>query len=354
MSRPGLLSLVLASLLLTNTARAQTGPHVLQIAQAASQFSFSGSASLTGFPSIPIQGNPSTFQISGTVDMDIGVAGGQVTGGQLVDRGSVVVVPTLNASVPNPLLPFLPPIATIRVTGLRVVFTSVDPVSGLPAPFGVTGGSFSTSVATNILAGQARISITGQPTQVVDLAGTTGSPQPITGTISARTNGLRLDVPIASTFSFVDPGGGGSGTLNLNGMIRGNDLAFAGDISEASVTAGGTQTLRLSAGTAFAGRSYLVLTSISGTSPGLMVNSVTLPLNPDPLLVTSAISANVFPWANTANNLDALGVGTASFTLPGGLFPALSGFTLNHAYLVLNSNSKAIFASNPVPLVLTP
>ena len=73
------------------------------------------------------------------------------------------------------------------------------------------------------------------------------------------------------------------------------------------LTAGGTIDLELDAGAALADRTYLILGSLSGDSPGFFVRGERIPLNPDGYLNLILRSANQFPFQQTLGTLDALG-----------------------------------------------
>ncbi len=126
---------------------------------------------------------------------------------------------------------------------------------------------------------------------------------------------------------------------------------LAGDVATISVAAGGTQTMCLNAGPAHAGKFFWVLGSVSGTSPGVSINGLTMPLNFDPYFNTTILLPNLPPFVNSFGNLDADGQATTLFTLPGGgLFPNLIGVHADHAYAVINGALVAEVASNPLGL----
>lgn len=304
-----------------------------------SSFTFSGSTTLG-----PIVGQPNTFKASGGVELDLQIGGGAVTNGRFVPGSSAAVIPTLNAIVPNPITPLLPPLATMTVTGVLAEFTS-------PA-FAVAGGSFSTQVTATMLSGNANVTALGQNFSI-PLTGNQSTPAPISGTISHGTGGFLLNVPLSGTFAFVEPNTGISGSLTIAGTVRGDDQALSPDTLQISLGTGGSQKLTLSAGSTHANGVYLLLGSASGTQPGLNIGGVSLPLNPDSWLVTSALNANSGPFVNTAGTLSSLGVGNASITFPPLNIPVLFGLPFDHAYLVL-SGTTAVFGSNAVPMTLTP
>ena len=97
---------------------------------------------------------------------------------------------------------------------------------------------------------------------------------------------------------------------------------------------------------------YVLLGSLSGTTPGIPIGLLVLPLNPDAYLTFTLTSPNTPPLGNSLGLLDAFGEAAASFTIPPGSSPALAGLTLHHAYVVFGP--MVVFASNPVPLRLVP
>lgn len=98
---------------------------------------------------------------------------------------------------------------------------------------------------------------------------------------------------------------------------------------------GGTQTWRFSAGTARAGNFYLVVGSLSGTAPGFVQGSVTIPLAFDFWTSLSQQSANTAVYLNSLGMLDAGGAGTAAFALPWNV-PFLRGALFHHAVVGLD------------------
>lgn len=122
--------------------------------------------------------------------------------------------------------------------------------------------------------------------------------------------------------------------------------------SELSLGTGGQQLLHLDAGESLAGKPYLVLGSAHGTSPGVVLGTVTVPLNFDKYFALTARQPNGSYLVNAAGLLDQAGQAEAAFQLPAGAPPALLGLTLNHAFVVIDG--AAVFASNPEPLSFTP
>lgn len=136
-----------------------------------------------------------------------------------------------------------------------------------------------------------------------------------------------------------------SGTLSqlaLSGAgdVRGAAVQFIppilGTPDQISLAAGGTQTITMTPGSEHAGRFCLLLGTVSGTAPGILVEGKTLPLNVDIYFLSTLTSPNVPPLAGSFTTLDAFGAATASFTLPPLTNPALAGLSANHAYVVLD------------------
>lgn len=127
--------------------------------------------------------------------------------------------------------------------------------------------------------------------------------------------------------------------------------ALEGDVDSISITTGGTQVLDLNAGPDFAGLTYFVLGSLSGTSPGFPIDGLLLPLNFDSYMLTTATFANTPPLSNSLGALDGEGKAQASFTVPAGVIP-LFGQTANHAYIVIDLAPFPVvtFASNAVSI----
>ena len=129
------------------------------------------------------------------------------------------------------------------------------------------------------------------------------------------------------------------------------------DVVQLSLAAGGVQTLLLDAGASHAGLFYLLAGSASGTTPGLVVDGLVLPLQPDGYFLYTVGHPNKLPLGNTFAPLSAGGTGTATFTLPAGLDPGLAGLELHHAYGVFDTvggSAKVVFTSNAVPVLLVP
>ena len=124
-----------------------------------------------------------------------------------------------------------------------------------------------------------------------------------------------------------------------------------------SAASGGAVGLELLAGAENGGKLFLMLGSASGTSPGITIGGVHLPLSvTDPYFQFTLASPNTAPLPQSLGLLDMLGRASTSFVLPAGVAPAgLIGVELNHAYVVLDPLSGQLKrASNAVPLELAP
>jgi hypothetical protein len=143
-------------------------------------------------------------------------------------------------------------------------------------------------------------------------------------------------------FWHVDPCGQGT-IANLTVDV----VAIRPSTRSVSVGAHQKQVLRLNAGPANAGRTYLVLGSLSGTSPGTMVGSVNVPLNNDAYYNFTLNNPNSPILSNSMGVLDATGRGAAVFT-PDATF---TNMTANHAFILLSPTS---FVSEAESCVVVP
>ncbi len=120
-----------------------------------------------------------------------------------------------------------------------------------------------------------------------------------------------------------------------------------------SLVAGGTEDMHLEAGAAHAGSIYWVLGSVTGTSPGVVVGGMNLPVNLDDYMrLTFKFGDPLFQ--TFLGLLDVNGEASAALILPPGLDPAFAGFVVHHAYMVVSTPGIADMTSNPVPLTLLP
>ena len=205
------LSLGLGSLLLAGVSAAQGSTIPFTLDGAASQFTYSGTTSVG-----PVVGNPASFGLSGTVDarLSAGLIGSPIGSIQFVPTGSALVAPDINASIPNPF-PFLPPLATISITGLRLALVS----DALPVDL---AGAFSGMVVSVALSGTLTVDPITGATTVTDLTGSDTDPQLASGVVSLSASVITLAAPLNLPFALSDPASGLSGTVDLVGMVVGD------------------------------------------------------------------------------------------------------------------------------------
>ena len=144
--------------------------------------------------------------------------------------------------------------------------------------------------------------------------------------------------------------------IGLTGLALQTSPLFAAPPS-ISLAAGGTQTLTLNAGSDNAGRFYFVLGTLSGTTPGIVIDGFVVPLNVDAYTFQSLLAPNAPPFGNTLGLLDANGQATATVTLPPGLSPAFAGLRADHAYVVIDVAPTLVavtLVSTPAALQLVP
>ena len=121
-----------------------------------------------------------------------------------------------------------------------------------------------------------------------------------------------------------------------------------------SVSSGGSSAITLEAGQIGAGDVYLVLLSLSGSSPGIPFGGEILPLNPDALTNLGLALANSPLFANFAGLLSPSGSGSASVNVPPGLAAPLVGATVTAAAVVLGSPYGDFPSENAASIQLVP
>lgn len=129
---------------------------------------------------------------------------------------------------------------------------------------------------------------------------------------------------------------------------------LAASSATVSLAAGGQADFVLDAGPQHAQEMFWMLGSITGTSPGLPLGPLVLPLQADPYLMFLAQNPNTQPLANGFGLLDVAGKATARFDLPANVPAGLLGLQLHHAYLTLSPFNVPQFVSNAVTFVLGP
>jgi hypothetical protein len=120
-----------------------------------------------------------------------------------------------------------------------------------------------------------------------------------------------------------------------------------------SLAQGGQQVLALDAGPSHAGALFILVGSLSGTSPGLVLDGLVLPINPD--AYTNLTLTPTPLLAGTPGFLDASGKGSVQFNLPPATSPGFAGLTLQHAFAGFDLTAgKVTFTSNAETLTLMP
>lgn len=126
------------------------------------------------------------------------------------------------------------------------------------------------------------------------------------------------------------------------------------DTADVSVAAGGSQGLDVYAGPSRAGDIYFVLGSASGTSPGLLLDGIAVPLNLDAYLNFLLVNPNTL-ISSSFGFLDGTGAATAAVNVPAGTSAALAGASVDHAAIVIDSTTFVVSAaSNTQGLNLVP
>ena len=157
-------------------------------------------------------------------------------------------------------------------------------------------------------------------------------------------------------FTLTTDGGAEFGGWNIDDLHVGT--MTSGDVSPLAASEifmraslGGTLMLDLDGTPAAGGRTYVVGASVSGTSPGIPLGSVVLPLNWDFLTAYAFANLNNQIFGNFYGVLDGQGRAQASFLAPPISDPAIIGVTIHFAWITLNPID---FASNPVGLLFVP
>jgi hypothetical protein len=151
--------------------------------------------------------------------------------------------------------------------------------------------------------------------------------------------------------------------LGFTGVDAG--AVFSREISDAellscprliSVSSGGLQQLRLEAGTEHAIEWYLMLGSLSGTSPGLSVDGQHLPLNLDAYFLQTLGAPNQQPWLSSFGVTNGFGQASMRLLVPAGAYAALAGQTAHHAVVTwkLFAKGQLTTISNATELQFLP
>lgn len=131
-------------------------------------------------------------------------------------------------------------------------------------------------------------------------------------------------------------------TDGMDALVRAKIGNLVGAPEGLSVTDGGTQELFLDAGADHAGDTYLMLGSATGTSPGISIDGMEIPLVLDSYTDLTLLAPNSAPLGGFLGLLDADGKATASWTLPAASSASFVGLQLWHAYVVIGVSPTLI------------
>jgi hypothetical protein len=136
-----------------------------------------------------------------------------------------------------------------------------------------------------------------------------------------------------------------------NFRIIGDPRSLQADSSTLSGGAGGTVNFTLDAGVPFAGRPYLLIGGMSGTSPGTLLPGglATVPINRDWFTDFTLQYANTPLLGNFAGVLSGGGTATAQLVVPP--LPAAVGLVMHYAFV---TSLPYDFASNAVEITVGP
>ncbi len=221
---------------------------------------------------------------------------------------------------------------------------------GTPLPNSLT---FLTGTQLSPLGGESVTVTAGALSGFVSKAGSTAIDVTLGGVpvdnlvVDPDFGSLTFDTPVLPFgpvhLEITNPGG-------QTGAILAEIAGMTGDVDEISEATGGSQVFNIDAGDAHADKTYLVLGSLAGTSPGFPAGDVVIPLVVDNYFLQTLNQPNTF-IANSFGTLDGSGQATATLSVPPGV-PA--GSTAHHAYVVFDPFPTPVFASNPVPLTIVP
>ena len=171
---------------------------------------------------------------------------------------------------------------------------------------------------------------------------------------SESSAGDRFGFPVALWHDSASVGGQLNHTNKVDWLFDLEPLSSA--VDEISVASGGAQPFELDAGHLHAGQPYLLLGSVSGSSPGVSIGAgFQLPLNPDAYFQWTLLHPNTPPLSSSAGLLSLHGGSGASvLSVPSGV-PALAGLTIWHAFLAQDIvTGQVSFVSNAAELTLVP
>ena len=164
-----------------------------------------------------------------------------------------------------------------------------------------------------------------------------------------------LDVNGDGTPDLVLGSNGAELTAGFARVLSGRSLELSSPTWMIGGASGSTQELAVDLAPEFEGELYWIFGSLSGTAPGVEIEGLHLPLNPD--------AYTLFTASPAAGTILTRSVGIVGADKPSALFKphpehlaALSGVTINHAVAVfdLSRGGMATCISAPVPVTVAP
>jgi hypothetical protein len=150
-----------------------------------------------------------------------------------------------------------------------------------------------------------------------------------------------------------DDAGADSGSAYIFERGGGFHHPLNGSPCAISLLAGGTQSMVIDMGAAYAGSLYWIFGSVTGTTPGITFpGGINLPLQFDPYFKLTLAHPFFGIFGGFVALLDGDGEALASLTLPPGSDPGLAGVTLFHALTVSAVFGTVDAASNAISVLL--
>ena len=177
-------------------------------------------------------------------------------------------------------------------------------------------------------------------------------------------NGIPDDDDVASGTSADCNGNGvpdecdvtaGAADLDADG-IPDECEGLTADVTTISAAFGGSQTFSIDVDDAHGGDLYLLLGSINGPVPGVVLGGVAVPLNVDGWTIFTLQNPNSALLKSTFGVLDAEAKASPRLQFPCCLPAELVGLVFHHAALVIRNAAipGLELATNPIPLTLQP
>ena len=141
---------------------------------------------------------------------------------------------------------------------------------------------------------------------------------------------------------------------NSNNNVFTSSVQFdmSTDVSTISAATGGTVNLTLNAGPLYQSEAYRVLGSITGTTPGITLSGVNVPVDFDFFMLDTILFANSSALPNFTGNLDATGSAKAAL-VAGPLPPSAVGLQMDFAFFVTVGHPVK-WASDPTVVSIVP